>query len=174
MNIVGMHIRTALISAVYRKSLLISNSAKKDSSTGEVVNLMQVDAQIFAELMPYLNMVWSAPLQILIALCFLWQLLGPSVLAGIAVMIILIPINGAIVNRVQIFQFEQMKNKDDRLKLMNEILNGIKLLKLYAWEPSFEAKVSNIRGKEIGVLKKAAYLNACMALVFSLAPFLVS
>ena len=30
-----------------------------------------------------------------------------------------------------------MKHKDERIKMMNEILNGIKLLKMYAWEMSF-------------------------------------
>ncbi|KAK4875040.1 hypothetical protein RN001_011462 [Aquatica leii] len=174
MHIVGIRIRTALISAIYRKSLRISSSAKKESSMGEIINLMQVDAQIFAELVPYINMVWSAPLQILISIYFLWQLLGVAVLAGVAVMIVLIPVNGAIVKRVQMLQLSQMKNKDDRIKLVNEVLNGIKVLKLYGWEPSFEEKIMKIRGNEIAVLKKAAYLNATMALIFSLAPFLVA
>ncbi|KAF5303469.1 hypothetical protein FQA39_LY09932 [Lamprigera yunnana] len=174
MHIVGIRIRTALISAVYRKSLRISSATKKETSLGEIINLMQVDAQIFAELLPYINMVWSAPLQILLSIFFLWQLLGASVLAGVAAMIILIPVNGAIVKRVQILQLTQMKNKDERINLVNEVLNGIKVLKLYGWEPSFEEKIGTIRGKEIGVLKKAAYLNAGMALIFSLAPFLVA
>ncbi|KAF5296656.1 hypothetical protein FQR65_LT10196 [Abscondita terminalis] len=174
MHVVGIRIRTALISAIYRKSLRISGSAKKESSMGEIINLMQIDAQIFAELIPYINMVWSAPLQILISIFFLWQLLGVSVLAGVAVMIVLIPVNGAIVKRVQILQLNQMKNKDDRIKLVNEVLNGVKVLKLYGWEPIFEEKIMNIRRTEISVLKKAAYLNAAMALIFALAPFLVA
>jgi ATP-binding cassette subfamily C (CFTR/MRP) protein 1 len=46
---------------------------------------------------------------------------GPSVLAGLAVMIILIPVNGVIANRVKTLQIKQMKNKDERVKLMNEV-----------------------------------------------------
>lgn len=42
-----------------------------------------------------------------------------------------------------------MKNKDGRIRMMNEILNGMKILKLYAWEPSFEQQVLNIREKEV-------------------------
>lgn len=53
--------------------------------------------------------------------------LGPSVLAGLAVMIVLIPVNGFIANKTKQFQISQMKNKDQRVKLMNEILNGIKV-----------------------------------------------
>jgi len=31
-----------------------------------------------------------------------------------------------------------MEYKDKRIKLMNEVLNGIKVLKMHAWEMSFE------------------------------------
>lgn len=81
----------------------------------------------FIDLTAYLNMIWSAPLQIALALYFLWGILGPSVLAGLAVMIILIPVNGLIANRVKTLQIRQMKYKDERVKLMNEVLNGIKV-----------------------------------------------
>lgn len=79
---------------------------------------------------------------------------------GLAVMVILIPVNGVIANKVKELQIRQMKNKDDRVKLMNEILGGIKVLKLYAWEPSFESQVQAIREKEIGVLKKGNFPNS--------------
>ena len=82
MFIVGLRIRTALISAIYRKALVMSNSARKESTVGEIVNLMAVDAQRFMDLTTYINMLWSAPLQIALALYFLWAILGPSVLAG--------------------------------------------------------------------------------------------
>ncbi|XP_031350249.1 multidrug resistance-associated protein 1 isoform X4 [Photinus pyralis] len=174
MFVVGIRVRTALISAIYRKALKMSNAARKESTVGEIVNLMSVDAQKFIELTPYINMIWSAPLQIILALYFLWQVLGASVLAGLAVMIILIPINGLIANRGKVLQIRQMKNKDERVKLMNEVLSGIKVLKLYAWEPSFEAQVLKIRNKEIKVLKQAAYLNAGTSFIWSCAPFVVS
>lgn len=57
---------------------------------------------------------------------------------------------------------------------MTEILNGIKVLKLYAWEDSFAAKVSNIRAQEVGLLKLSAYLNAATSVTWFCAPFLVS
>ncbi|XP_072401346.1 multidrug resistance-associated protein 1 isoform X12 [Diabrotica undecimpunctata] len=174
MFVVGMRIRTVLVSTIYRKALKISNSARKESTVGEIVNLMAVDAQKFMDLIGYLNMIWSAPLQICLSLYFLWKELGPSVLAGLAVMIILIPVNGFIANKIKKLQVKQMKNKDERVKLMNEILNGIKVLKLYAWEHSFEDQVLKIRNKEIKVLKQAAYLNAGTSFIWSCAPFLVS
>ncbi|XP_037958175.1 multidrug resistance-associated protein 1 isoform X4 [Teleopsis dalmanni] len=174
MFVVGLRIRTALINAIYRKALVISNTTRKESTVGEIVNLMAVDAQRFMDLTTYLNMIWSAPLQIGLALYFLWQLLGPSVLAGLAVMIILIPVNGFIANRIKTYQIRQMKYKDERVKLMNEVLSGIKVLKLYAWEPSFENEVLKIRENEIATLKATAYLNASTSFLWSCAPFLVS
>ncbi|KAG5674807.1 hypothetical protein PVAND_004755 [Polypedilum vanderplanki] len=174
MFLVGLRIRTALISAIFRKALVLSNVAKKETTVGEIVNLMAVDAQRFMDLVTYLNMIWSAPLQISLAIYFLWQILGPSVLAGLAVMIVLIPVNGVIANKAKNLQIKQMKNKDERVKMMNEILNGIKVLKLYAWEPSFEQQVLKIRDKEVHVLKQAAYLNAGTSFIWSCAPFMVA
>uniref|UniRef100_A0A8K9XIF3 ATP-binding cassette, sub-family C (CFTR/MRP), member 3 n=1 Tax=Oncorhynchus mykiss TaxID=8022 RepID=A0A8K9XIF3_ONCMY len=169
--VTGMRLRTSIIGAIYRKSLIITNAAKRTSTVGEIVNLMSVDAQRFMDLTTFLNMLWSAPLQIILALYFLWQNLGPSVLAGVAVMILLIPLNAAIAVRTRV---EQMQYKDARIKLMNEILNGIKVLKLYAWESSFKEKVLEIRQKELNVLRKTAYLGALSTMAWTSAPFLVA
>ncbi|XP_063866337.1 multidrug resistance-associated protein 1-like isoform X3 [Scylla paramamosain] len=174
MMVVGLRMRTGIISAVYGKAMRISSSAKKESTVGEIVNLMSVDAQRFMDITTYINMLWSAPMQIILAIYFLWNLLGPSVLAGLAVMIVLIPINGFIANQTKKLQIKQMKLKDERVKLMNEILNGIKVLKLYAWEPSFESQVTSVRNKEVKVLREAAYFNAGTNFIWNCAPFMVS
>ncbi|XP_038591350.1 canalicular multispecific organic anion transporter 2 isoform X1 [Micropterus salmoides] len=172
--VTGMNVRTAIIGAIYRKALVITNAAKRSSTVGEVVNLMSVDAQRFMDLTTFLNMLWSAPLQIMLALYFLWQNLGPSVLAGVAVMIMLIPFNAVIAMKTRAYQVEQMRYKDSRIKLMSEILNGIKVLKLYAWENSFKDKVLAIRQKELNVLRKTAYLGALSTMAWTSAPFLVA
>uniref|UniRef100_A0A8D3D6T5 Multidrug resistance-associated protein 1 n=1 Tax=Scophthalmus maximus TaxID=52904 RepID=A0A8D3D6T5_SCOMX len=170
----GMRLRTAIIGAVYRKALVISSAARRTSTVGEIVNLMSVDAQRFMELVTYINMIWSAPLQVVLALYFLWQNLGPSVLAGVAVMVLMVPVNAVIAMKTKTYQVAQMKNKDSRIKLMNEMLNGIKVLKLYAWELAFKDKVSQIREIELQVLKKAAYLGAISTFTWVCAPFLVA
>ncbi|XP_030063833.1 ATP-binding cassette sub-family C member 3 isoform X2 [Microcaecilia unicolor] len=172
--VTGMRLRTAITGVIYRKALVITNSAKRSSTVGEIVNLMSVDAQRFMDLTTFLNLLWSAPLQIILALYFLWQALGPSVLAGVAVMILLIPFNAAIAMKTRAFQVEQMQYKDSRIKMMNEILNGIKVLKLYAWETSFQEKVLEIRQNELRILKKSAYLRALSIFVWTSAPFLVA
>nr|CAD7423725.1 unnamed protein product [Timema monikensis] len=174
MMITGTRVRSAIISVIYRKALTMSYGARKESTVGEVVNLMAVDANRAMEVSMQLNMFWSAPLQIALALYYLWQILGPSVLAGLGLMILLVPLNSFIANKVKSLQIQQMKSKDKRIKLINEVLNGIRVLKLYAWEPSYEKELRDIRKKEVNILKKAAYLNAATSFAWTCAPFLVS
>uniref|UniRef100_A0A8C7JQ85 Multidrug resistance-associated protein 1 n=1 Tax=Oncorhynchus kisutch TaxID=8019 RepID=A0A8C7JQ85_ONCKI len=64
--VTGMRLRTAIVGAVYRKALVISNAARRTSTVGEIVNLMSVDAQRFMDLITYINMIWSAPLQVIL------------------------------------------------------------------------------------------------------------
>ncbi|XP_041065533.1 canalicular multispecific organic anion transporter 1 [Carcharodon carcharias] len=171
--LLGMRVRTAIIAAVYKKALTVSNAARKESTVGEIVNLMAVDAQRLNDVTNFIHLLWSAPLQILVGIAFLWEELGPSTLAGLAVMIILIPVNGVLASRTRNLQVKNMKHKDQRMKLMNEILNGIKVMKFYAWEPSFEEQVLGIREKELKVMKKSSYVVAASLFLITCTPFIV-
>lgn len=71
---------------------------------GETVNLMSADAQRFMDMSNFVHQLWSSPLQIILSIVFLWRELGPSVLAGIAVMVLLIPINGFLVAKAKTIQ----------------------------------------------------------------------
>ncbi|XP_057704162.1 canalicular multispecific organic anion transporter 1 [Corythoichthys intestinalis] len=172
--VLGMKVRTAIMAAVYKKALVVSNDTRKESTVGETVNLMSADAQRFNDVTNFIHLLWSCPLQIALSIVFLWQELGPSVLAGLAVTVLMVPINGLLATKARKFQIENMKFKDKRLKIMNEVLNGMKILKLYAWEPSFQAQVQGIRGQELTVMKKFAYLTSVSTFIFSCAPALVS
>jgi ATP-binding cassette subfamily C (CFTR/MRP) protein 1 len=94
---------------------------------GEIVNLMSVDVQRGTEFAQFANLLWSAPLQIGLALYFLWGILGPSALAGLVVMITILPMNALIASKIRKLQVVQMQKKDERVKMMNEILSGIKV-----------------------------------------------
>ncbi|XP_058886564.1 multidrug resistance-associated protein 1-like, partial [Acipenser ruthenus] len=167
-------IKTAVTGVVYKKALNLANCSRRQFTTGEVVNLISADAQQLMDLAVNLNLLWSAPFQILLAVFFLWQDLGPSVLAGIAVLVLVIPLNAVVASRMKQLKKSQMKTKDRRVKLLNEILHGIKILKLYAWEPSFLQKVVDIRESEMEVLKSSGYLTAFSMLMLTCVPFLVS
>lgn len=72
---------------------MLNSKARGKSTAGEMVNLMSVDAQRLMELMTYINSLWSSPLQIAGAIYFLYKTLGISVLAGVGVLILIIPVN---------------------------------------------------------------------------------
>ncbi|KAM4599398.1 ATP-binding cassette sub-family C member 2-like [Fundulus diaphanus] len=172
--VLGMKVRAALMAAVYKKALVMSNDNRKESTVGETVNLMSADAQRFNDVTNFLHLLWSCPLQIIMAISFLWLELGPSTLAGVAVMVLMVPVNGVLANKAKTIQTENMKFKDKRLRIMNEMLNGIKILKLFAWEPSFRTQVEDIRGEELKVMRKFAYLSSVSTFISNCAPALVS
>lgn len=66
-----------------------------------------------------------------------------------------------------------MKDKDKRIKLMSEILNGIKVLKLYAWEDSFNKIITDIRNDELTSLRTAGLINAVSYFFWQVSPFMV-
>ncbi|XP_070636731.1 ATP-binding cassette sub-family C member 2 [Bos indicus] len=170
----GMKVRTTIMASVYKKALTVSNRARKQYTIGETVNLMSVDAQKLMDVTNFIHLLWSNVLQIALAIYFLWAELGPSVLAGVGVMVILIPINGVLATRNRAIQVKNMKNKDSRLKIMNEILSGIKILKYFAWEPSFQNQVHNLRKKELRNLLRFGQLQSAIMFLLYLTPVLVS
>uniref|UniRef100_A0A8D2JJF9 ATP binding cassette subfamily C member 2 n=1 Tax=Sciurus vulgaris TaxID=55149 RepID=A0A8D2JJF9_SCIVU len=172
--VMGMSVRTTIMASVYKKALTLSNLARKQYPIGETVNLMSVDAQKLMDVTNFLHLLWSTVLQIVLSIYFLWRELGPSVLAGVGVMVLLIPVNGILATKNRSIQFNNMKHKDKRLKTMNEILSGIKILKYFAWEPSFKDQVHNIRKKELKNLRLFGQLQSLMILILQLAPVLVS
>ena len=71
-------------------------------------------------------------------------------------------------------QKKQMALKDERLKLMNQVLSGVKMLKLYAWEQHFEKKLLDIREQELKYLRKNQLIGAFTFMMFFSTPFVVS
>lgn len=171
---VGVKIRTTLISAIYRKALKIASTAKKDTTIGEIVNLMAVDAHRFFEMSPYILIGITAPMVMGLALYFLWTVLGVSAFAGLAILLSMFPLSGVIASRMQTLQYKQMSVKDERVKSVSEILAGIKVIKFYAWEMSFQQTIGETREQELSFLRGAAVLNASTEFIWTLTPFLVS
>uniref|UniRef100_A0A4W5KVT8 ABC-type glutathione-S-conjugate transporter n=1 Tax=Hucho hucho TaxID=62062 RepID=A0A4W5KVT8_9TELE len=170
---VGMRVKTAVMGLVYRKSLVINSASRRTCTVGEIVNLVSADTQKLMDFVVYFNAVWLAPIEIALCLFFLWQHLGPSALAGIATVILIFPLNGFIAKKRSKLQEVQMKFMDGRIKLMNEILNGIKILKFYAWEKAFLEQVLGYREKELKALKKSQILYSISIASFNSSTFLV-
>ncbi|XP_076852199.1 multidrug resistance-associated protein 1-like isoform X2 [Brachyhypopomus gauderio] len=171
---VGMRVKTAIMGLIYRKALVINSAARRTCTVGEIVNLVSADTQKLMDFVVYFSAVWLAPIEIGLCLYFLWQRLGPSALAGIATVILIFPLNGLIAKMRSKLQEVQMKYMDGRIKLMNEILNGIKILKFYAWEKAFLEKVLSYREKELQALKKSQILYSISIASFNSSTFLIA
>ena len=70
------------------------------------------------------------------------------------------------------YQFSQMKKKDERVRIIAEILSGIKVIKLFGWELSFIKKINEIRKEEIDQLRIFQYLEATQFFAWTSAPLL--
>ncbi|XP_076114149.1 multidrug resistance-associated protein 1-like [Mytilus galloprovincialis] len=170
----GMRVRSALMSAVYQKALRMTSEARQNSTVGEIVNLMSIDAQNIQDFISYFWVLWSSPLQSCFSLYFLYDTMGHSMWSGIGVLLILIPLNGFVISKIHKLQAQQMRQKDERIKLLSEVLNGIKILKLYAWEMAFKDKVLIIRNMELKILFKAAIYRIVIIFSRAVAPYFVS
>lgn len=171
----GMNIKSALTSTIYKKALVLSNEAADMSSTGDIVNLMSVDVQRLQDLTQYCHLIWSGPFQILLCLVSLYKLLGKSMWIGVIILVIMMPLNSVLVRIQKKLQKDQMKNKDERSRLISEILNNIKSLKLYSWEAPYKEKLEHVRNnKELKNLTKMGVYMAVTSFQFNIVPFLVS
>ena len=104
----------------------------------------------------------------------LYQELGPAAMAGAAVLAVLIPFNAIGSKLGEVLQRAQLKAKDSRIKLMNEILSGIKVLKLYAWEMPFMKRILEKRQKELDIIKKYCILNSFNNFTYACSPILIT
>ncbi|KAI0840539.1 P-loop containing nucleoside triphosphate hydrolase protein [Hypoxylon sp. FL0890] len=173
--VTGMRIKSGLAAAIYKKSLKLSNEGKSSKTTGDIVNYMAVDAQRLQDLTQFAQQLWSAPFQITICMISLYQLVGWSMLSGIGVMLIMIPVNGFIARIMKRLQKTQMKNKDARSRLIAEIINNMKSIKLYAWSTAFMNKLNYVRNDlELKNLRKIGAGQAFANFTWSTTPFLVS
>lgn len=170
-----MRIKGGLASAIYKKSLRLSNEGRTTKTTGDIVNYMAVDAQRLQDLSQVAQQLWSAPFQIAICMVSLYQLVGWSMLAGIGVMIFMMPVQGLVSRIMRNLQKTQMKNKDMRSRLIAEIINNMKSIKLYAWGAAFMNKLNYVRNDlELKNLRKIGATQAIANFTWSTAPFFVS
>ena len=169
---VGTQIRCVLSAAIYQKALKV-NFSNRGATVGEVVNYMSIDTQKFQDAMSFINMLWSAPLQIILSLVFLYNEIDWAAFMALGVFVLVAPLSTIVGGKIREYIGLMMKQKDSRIKIMNELLSGIKVLKLYAWEIPFMKKVNDIREKELGLIKMNALYQAVVIFVWEITPYLV-
>lgn len=170
----GLRVRTAVVLAVYRKALLLSAAERQSKTLGEITNLMSIDAQRLQDLMNYLNSIWSSPLQICLSLYFLWGEMGPSSLGGVAVILFMLPVTRYVAKIMGGLQKKLMVAKDARIELNSEVLGGMKIIKLQAWEESFSDRISSLREAELSQLMWYYVVSALSGMLWTFTPMAVA
>ncbi|XP_062990830.1 ATP-binding cassette sub-family C member 9 [Elgaria multicarinata webbii] len=176
----GINLRGALLAMIYNKILRLSTSnlSMGEMTLGQINNLVAIETN---QLMWFLFLcpnLWAMPVQIIMGVILLYYLLGYSALVGAAVIVLLAPIQYFIATKLAEAQKSTLDYSTERLKKTNEILKGIKLLKLYAWEYIFCRSVEDTRMKELTSLKTFAlytslsiFMNAAIPIAAVLATF---
>ncbi|XP_039870832.1 multidrug resistance-associated protein 4 isoform X1 [Simochromis diagramma] len=156
---VGMKIRVAMCHMIYKKALHLSSSAMGKTTTGQIVNLLSNDVNKFDEVTIFLHFLWVGPLQAAAVVGLLWNEIGPSCLGGIGVLLILMPVQSMFGRLFSKFRSKTAALTDSRIRTMNEVVSGMRIIKMYAWEKPFAALVSEVRRKEISKIMKSSYLR---------------
>uniref|UniRef100_A0A8C3FPF9 ATP binding cassette subfamily C member 9 n=1 Tax=Chrysemys picta bellii TaxID=8478 RepID=A0A8C3FPF9_CHRPI len=176
----GINLRGALLAMIYNKILRLSTSnlSMGEMTLGQINNLVAIETN---QLMWFLFLcpnLWAMPVQIIMGVILLYNLLRVSALVGAAVIVLLAPIQYFIATKLAEAQKSTLDYSTERLKKTNEILKGIKLLKLYAWEHIFCTSVEETRTKELISLKTFAlytslsiFMNAAIPIAAVLATF---
>ena len=119
--------KLALMNMIYKKSFLLSNEARREATVGQMINILSVNTQCLTEFPHHLAMALTSPFLILAVIYFLFMKLGLGSLAGVLVMVILIPITSFLTSKNKSLQTIKLKHQDSRIKIINEVLNGIKV-----------------------------------------------
>ncbi|XP_033832973.1 ATP-binding cassette sub-family C member 4-like [Periophthalmus magnuspinnatus] len=155
----GMKIRVAVCHMIYKKALCLSSAAMGKTTTGQIVNLLSNDVNRFDEVTIFLHFIWVAPLQAAAVVGLLWVEIGPSCLVGMVVLMFLMPTQTMFGRLFSKFRSKTATLTDSRIRTMNEVVSGMRIIKMYAWEKPFAALVSDLRRKEISKILKSSYLR---------------
>ncbi|KAI9235563.1 MAG: hypothetical protein BYD32DRAFT_420917 [Podila humilis] len=165
---ISMQLRSIVVGEVYAKALRRKDRAgqtqKSQSESddeeenemftyGAINNMISNDTSEISGASAYLQDLYILPLQITLAILFLYRVLGWSALAGVFTMACFIPFNLYLTNKVEKIQDELMKATDKRAELMNELLQAIRIIKFFSWERNFYSKVDMAREKELRQLR---------------------
>ncbi|XP_020296904.1 multidrug resistance-associated protein 4-like isoform X2 [Pseudomyrmex gracilis] len=156
---VGAKVRVAVCSVVYRKALRLSKTALNETAAGKVVNLVANDVNRFDLVSILIHYMWSAPLQALIVAYILYHEVGISGLIGAFATLLVVPLQSYTGKLSSRFRLQTAIKTDKRVRLMDEIISGVQVIKMYAWEKPFCAMIELARKLELRVVTKSSYIR---------------
>ncbi|XP_019749622.1 ATP-binding cassette sub-family C member 8 isoform X4 [Hippocampus comes] len=178
----GIKLRGAIQTKIYNKimRLCTSNMSMGELTVAQICNLVAVDTNQLMWFFFLCPNLWAMPIQIIVGVILLYYLLGISALIGATVIAVLAPVQYFVATKLSQTQKSTLEYSSERLKKTNELLRGIKLLKLYAWERIFCDSVEETRGKELTSLQAFAlytsisiFMNAAIPIAAVLTTFVV-
>jgi ABC-type multidrug transport system fused ATPase/permease subunit len=151
------------------------SGADAQVTTGAIINLMAVDAFKVSEICAYLHLLWAnTPVQVVVAIYLLYRILGYSSIAGIGMMLILLPINMYVASQFSKIQKLISAATDARIHTTNEVLTNIRIIKFFAWEQRFIGLVNEKRYTELKHLRRRYILWATAATIWSGSPVFIT
>ncbi|KAF7725515.1 hypothetical protein EC973_009545 [Apophysomyces ossiformis] len=177
----GIRIQSIVIGEVYGKALRRRDESGKAQAEaegekrqkGNVNNLLSVDAQKMGELTAYIFYMYCFPLQVSICVWSLYRLLGAASLYGVFIMFVSQPVTYFLSRRFQRLHHVVMGYTDRRIKLMNELLSAIRIVKFFAWEKEFKKRLFAAREDELKAIKSRLFMLMWMSNAWFLIPVLI-
>ncbi|XP_018785664.1 PREDICTED: probable multidrug resistance-associated protein lethal(2)03659 [Bactrocera latifrons] len=170
---VGTKIRIGLSGLIYRKCLQISKNASNDGLRGRAINILSNDVGRFDVALAFLHDLWKGPTESLIIGYLMYREIGISAVIGVAFMLSFIPLQAYVGKKAAYYRRRTAERTDLRVKLMNEIIQGIQVIKMYAWENSFTKLIADIRYKEVRAIKGTSYIHAALSCTSMISPLSV-
>ncbi|KAI8803437.1 P-loop containing nucleoside triphosphate hydrolase protein [Cladochytrium replicatum] len=150
---VGFSLRSSLISVMYRKSLRLSSLSRQRFNAGRVANMMATDTNRLDLACVWLHAIWGAPYQIIFATCLLVYNVGWAALVGVSFLIAYVPLQYYLTNQMTVMRTKGALLSDQRVKVTQEIFQGIRSVKFFNWEKSFRALLGKIRRDELRFIR---------------------
>ncbi|KAF5273608.1 hypothetical protein FQR65_LT04607 [Abscondita terminalis] len=163
---IGHVVNDLVLSLIYRKSLRLNQSAFTETTGGQMINLLSNDVAVFDRYIGIYQFAYILPTQLILFTILLFFELGFSSFIGISVLIIFIPFQSFLGKLSAKYRLKTATRTDSRIRLMDEIIRGIEIIKMYAWEYSFAKLVAHYREMEIRSLTKVSYIKGSFMLYF--------
>ncbi|KAF7373650.1 Oligomycin resistance ATP-dependent permease YOR1 [Mycena sanguinolenta] len=174
METVGLSVRTSIIGSVFRKSLRLSPRARIEHTVGQTTTIISTDSVRLDRFCLFGHNIWTSPIQIIIGVGLLINNLGYSALVGLGVLLLGFPLQMLLVRVMFAQRKKGVKITDTRVRLSNEVLQGIRLIKYYAWESFYTHQIGSLREREIATVRKTAIARAALIALVTLIPVLAS
>ena len=162
--------KAGLVALIYSKSMKISTIRSNEHSEGSIVNHYEIDCEKLEFMMRLIQDLIVLPIQLLIGIAIIYWLVGSALIGGIVVIVCVLISTFLISKKQTIYGNEYMNKKDARMKILTQILNAIKYLKMNGWEKVFANKIKAARSEELGYLWKKYHLEAVTAVNFLIGP----